>query len=545
LQTSAFAQSRLRPAAFVAAIVFSACTAAPPGAGTSAAPTGNATASAAASHKTGALLTITIGVDPNHVDPSLINSGQGSNIASYMAETLTTFWHTGKLQGLLATSWQPSTDLTQWTFTLRSGVKFHDGTPFNATAVKKSIERLLDPKLAVVTSNDVGLFVGGVDVVDDTHVTFRLKQPVHYFPEALANETSAITSPQSWTATGNTYEQAENVVGTGPYKLVEYVKGDHVTVVRNTEYWGEKPYYERQTFKVIPDAAGRETAVRSGQVDVATLTPAPDIDSLKADSSLQVMLPVGGRNVYMAINTTSTTQPLLQNPIVRQALNYAIDKDAIVKNVLFGAGQPVSSAIGSNAFGYCKQGPYPYDPEKSKQLLQQAGAAGMTVSMISPTGRYLQDIQAAQAIAGYLTAVGIKVNGPATADSAAYQGMVSAPPATSKTELFIWSFAPDFPHASQQLGRLLITNSIPPKPGINYSHYSNSTVDSLVAKAAQDAPNSQQAVDDYCAAQKQIWSDAPFIFLWEQALPTIVSAKVLNVQVAPNAIVNAVYAEPK
>jgi hypothetical protein len=108
--------------------------------------------------------------------------------------------------------------------------------------------------------------------------------------------------------------------------------------------------------------------------------------------------------------------------------------------------------------------------------------------MISPTGRYLQDIQAAQAIAGYLTAVGIKVNGPATADSAAYQGMVSAPPATSTTELFIWSFAPDFPHASQQLGRLLITNSIPPKSGINYSHYSNAQVDTLIGEGRHRRP---------------------------------------------------------
>src|SRR6185503_10827887 len=113
--------------------------------------------------------------------------------------------------------------------------------------------------------------------------------------------------------------------------------------------------------------------------------------------------------------------------------------DAIVKNVLFGAGAVVSAPVSDNAFGYCKQGPYPYDPAKAKSLLQEAGASNLTVNMISPTGRYLQDIQAAQAIAGYLTAVGIKVNGPATADSAAYQGMVSAPPATSTTELFIWS----------------------------------------------------------------------------------------------------------
>jgi peptide/nickel transport system substrate-binding protein len=530
---------RLLPLLVAIALVLSACTS-----GTATpSPSAGATASAAASHKTGGTLTLSIGVDPNHIDPSLINAGQGSNIASYMAQTLTTYFYTGKLEGLLATKWSPNADLTAWTFTLRSGVKFHDGTPFTADAVKKSIDRLLDPKLTVVTSNDVK-YVKSVTVVDPQTVTFNLVQPVHFFPEALSNETSAITSPQSWTAAGNTYEQAENVVGTGPYKLVEYVKGDHVTLTRNEDYWGEKAYYQTQIFKVIPDAAGRETAVRSGQVDVVTQVPAPDLDSLKADSSLKVLLPVGGRNVYMAINTTSSTNAFLKDPKVRQALNYAVDKDAIVKNVLFGAGAVVSAPVSDNAFGYCKLGPYAYDPAKAKQLLQEAGASNLTVNMISPTGRYLQDIQAAQAIAGYLTAVGIKVNGPATADSAAYQGMVSATPADSKTELFIWSFAPDFPHASQQLGRLLITNSIPPKAGINYSHYSNPQVDALVAKAATDAPNSDQASTDYCSAEKLIWADAPFIILWDQALPTIHSAKVKGVTVAPNAIVNTVYAEP-
>jgi ABC-type transport system substrate-binding protein len=490
----------------------------------------------------GGTLNVSLGTDPNHTDPVLTNTGQGNNIDEFMAETLTTYIYTGKLEPLLATSWKSNSDLTAWTFTLRDGVKFTDGTVFNATVVQKNIQRMLDPSIVVTQLGDVK-YVAGVDVVDDRTVTFRLKQPVSYFPSVVSGEASAMTSPQSWTAPGNTFQQAEQVVGTGPYKLVEYVKGDHVLVARNEGYWGKKPYYANQLFKVMPDAAGREAAVRSGQVDLVTNPPAPDFDSIRADPNLHLELPYG-RTVYMGINVQSKIQPLLGNPLVRQALNYAVDRAAITKNILFGAGTQSEAQIWPGQFGYCKVGPYPYDPVKAKQLLQQAGASGMKVSMVSPTGRYVQDIQAAQAIADYLRAVGITVDGPTTADSATYQAQVFVPPSESTVQLFIWSYVPDYPDAGQVVSHILITSSIPPKNGTNLTGYSNPRVDQLNDQAARETSESAAAAD-YCEEQKLIFADAPHIFLWDQAIPVVYSSKLKGVVFAPNGTVNTIDAEQK
>ncbi|HWT77529.1 MAG TPA: ABC transporter substrate-binding protein, partial [Candidatus Methylomirabilis sp.] len=338
--------------------------------------------------KSGGTLSISHGVDPNHLDPAAINATQGTTITQLVAQPLTSYVNsTGQLEPLLATSWTSSPDLRSWTFTLRPGIKFTDGTPFNADAVKKNYDRLLDPRINPPALNDVR-YIKSTEVLDDLHVRLQLSQPIAFLPSIVSTTTAAITSPASWTASGNTYQLAERIVGTGPYKLVEYVKGDHVLVARNDEYWGSKPYYANQVFRVMPDAASREAALRSGQLDVLSLPPAPDLDSLRNDPTLRV-IQAFGRTVWIGINTQSRSQPLLTNPVVRQALNYAVDKDALVKNVLFGAATVLDSPAPQIAFGYCKTGPYSYDPQKAKQLLQQAGAANMSVTLTSPSGRYL------------------------------------------------------------------------------------------------------------------------------------------------------------
>lgn len=504
-------------------------------------------ANSSATPRQGGTLTLSAGGDPLAIDPALIESGLGTQISAYMAETLTTYFHNGKLEPLLATSWKPNATGTAWTFTLRQGVKFQDGTPFNASAVQQNIKRLLDPSLKVVTSNDVGRFTKSVTVVNDNTVTFNLKQPVSYFPEALSNQTTAMTSPKSWTAAGNSYTESDHVVGTGPYKLVNWDKNVSITLARNDNYWGKEAYYKQQVFKFIPDANARETALRAGQIQVATGLPTADLDSMKSDSSLNVKIGSSTRINYMAFNTTSTVDPLLQKPAVRQALNYAVDKNAIVKNILFGAGTVDTSPVIAGATGECTTGPYPYDPSKAKQMLAAAGASNLSITIITPNGRFLQDMQTAQAVAGYFRAVGVKVKGPLVQDNATNQAIIVAPPATSNSdpndELFLWSFGADFPHASQQLGNLYLSTSIPPNSGLNFSHYSNPTVDSLTLKADSEL-NATQAAQDYCSAEKQVWNDAPVIFLFTAGFPVVSSSQVGGITIAPNSIVNTVWAFP-
>jgi peptide/nickel transport system substrate-binding protein len=142
-------------------------------------------------------------------------------------------------------------------------------------------------------------------------------------------------------------------VGTGPYVLKERVKGDHVTLVRNDRYWGVRPAYAEQVIEVVPDAATREALVRSGEAQVALLPPIADLPAMRADSNVKVLLAPGDRSMFFAIDTVDERQPLLRNVQVRQALNFAINRDAIVQSTLFGAAEPATSVMAQSVFGYC------------------------------------------------------------------------------------------------------------------------------------------------------------------------------------------------
>jgi peptide/nickel transport system substrate-binding protein len=341
---------------------------------------------------------------------------------------------------------------------------------------------------------------------------------------------AAIISPKSVNVEGNSPANVQVPVGTGPYKWKERVKGDHVTLVRNEDYWGQKPGYAVQELKVVPDAASREALVKAGQEDVIALPPASDLNALKADTNVKVLLGTSDRTIQIIINTVDPKVTLLQNPTVRQALNYAVDKDAIIQKVLFGAAVPLDAPMSKTLFGYCHVGSYGYDPNKAKQLLSQAGATGLSVKLMSPTGRYVQDIQAAQAVAGYLRDVGINVSGPGTSDWPSYLATVNVSPDKASTDLHLLGWAPPYLDASQQMEQFY-SPRIPPA-GLETSYYKNPDVDRLIAKANAEADQSQRE-QDYCSAQKMIWNDAPWIFLYNQRYPIVHSAKVTGVYTTP------------
>ncbi|HKC18369.1 MAG TPA: ABC transporter substrate-binding protein, partial [Candidatus Dormibacteraeota bacterium] len=455
-------------------------------------------------------------------------------------ETLVKVDTDGSVKPLLATSWNTSSDGLAWTFTLKSGVKFSDGTPFNAAAVKANFDRVLDP---ANTCPLCGAFRGvtGVDAVDDSHVKLTLKQPIAPLLGLLTEATLGIVSPKTIASGSSGYADQENPVGTGPYTLTERVKGDHVTLTRNDAYWGQKPAFKTQVFKIVPEAASREALVRSGQADVILLPPVSDLPSMQKDASLHVILAPGDRTIFLAFDTQDPTDPLIQKPEVRQALNYAVNKDQIIKSVLFGAASPMNAPMASSLFGYCQTGFYAYDPAKAKQMLQDAGATNLSIKFVSPTGRYIQDFQAAQAIANDLTAVGVKVNGPQTMDWPTYLGTINVPPARASVDLHLLGWAPGYLDASQAMVQFQ-SSQWPPK-GLATSYYKNPEVDSLLAKANSESDQAARK-SDYCAASKVIWNDAPWIFLWVQRFPMVTTSKVANVQSIPNESFYTVYASP-
>jgi len=490
--------------------------------------------------KQGDKLTIAIGPDPDTLDPMRQTTTTVQNIVSMVVETFVFVDPEGKYKPLLATSWQTAADGMSWTFTLRSGVKFSDGTAFNAAAAKANFDRVLTPGN---TCPLCGAFrgVNSIDAVDDTHLKLNLKQPIAPLLGLMTEATFGFLSPTTIAKGTDFFKDQEKPVGTGPYLLTDRVKGDHVTLTRNDSYWGAKPNYKTQTFKIVPDAASREALIRAGQADVILLPPASDLPALQQDKTLKVILAQGDRTIFLAFNQSSKGNALLQKPEVRRALNYAVNKDLIVKSVLFGAASPMDAPMASSLFGYCKTGSYAYDVNKAKQMLADAGASNLSIKFIAPTGRYIQDFQAAQAIANDLTAAGVKVDGPKTSDWPTYLGTINVPPASSSVDLHLLGWAPGFLDASQAMTQF--QSSQWPSAGLATSYYKNPEVDSLLAKANSESDQAARQAD-YCAASKLVWNDAPWLFLWVQRFPMVTSAKVTGVQAIPNESFYTVYASP-
>jgi ABC-type transport system substrate-binding protein len=490
------------------------------------------------------VLTIAIGVDPDTLDPMRQTTTTVANIVQMVVESLDRVDQSGKVQPNLATSWQEAPDSMSWTFALRTGVAFSDGVPFDAAAAKVNLDREMDPSNICPNCSTLARAVKSVDVVDPSHLRLTMSMPLaaDVLLGLISLNNFGMLTPKIIQKGTPTYAQQEQPVGTGPYVLKERVKGDHVTLVRNDDYWGKRPTYRSQLFKIVPDAATREALVRSGQAQVVLLPPISDLPSLQKDPTVNVLLASSDRTVFFALDTIDKQQPLLQNVQVRQALNYAINRDAIVKSTLFGAADAATSPMAPIVFGYCPvPNPYKYDPDQARSLLQKANATGMTISLIAPTGRYLQDWQAAQNVANDLRNVGVNVQGPRTLDWPSYIGTVVVPAAKASVDGHMLGWAPQYLDASQAM-QVFDPGQQPPR-GLATSYYDNPGVTALIQKAMVE-PNRDARAQQYCDAQKQVWNDAPWIFLWVQKYPIIYSAQVSGIGSVPNESFYTVYAEP-
>jgi ABC-type transport system substrate-binding protein len=490
--------------------------------------------------KEGGTLTTAIGIDPDTLDPQAQTTTTVSQIVNMMTEGLVKLNAKGQVEPLLATEWKQSPDGLTYNFTLRKGVKFQDGEPFNAQAVKFSFDRLLSPNTFAAKPGNLRV-IKDVQVVDDSHVAFHLKSPYAPFLSVLIQSVGDIIAPESVNKAPNTPAKIQQPVGTGPYQFKERVNADHVTMTRFDGYWGKKPAYQTQVIKVVPSDAARESLVRAGQAEVAALPPVNDLPQLQNNPDMKVIMGQSDRTIYMAINTVDKKQPLLQKREVRQALNYAVNVPAIIKNVLYGAATPLDAPMSSSLFGYCKTGDYKYDPNKAKQLLKQAGAEGMKIKLMAPQGRYIADYNMAQAVAGDLRKVGLQVDMPNPMDWPSYLGFADGvAPGVDNVDVHMIGWAPSYLDASQQF--LLLTEPFPP-PGDNSSYYLNSQVSSWVDKANSSLdPNLRK--QNYCNAAKQVWNDAPWIFLYVQKNPILTSTKVTGVVDLPNEQFVTTWAQP-
>lgn len=486
---------------------------------------------------------IAVGIDADTLDPAGQTTTTVANMVDYMFETLVAMdWESGEVVPRLATSWEVSPDGLAYTFRLRQGVRFQDGTPFDARAVKFTFERLLNPDTRVPIRY-VYAAIDSVEAVDPYTVRFRLKNPSGFLLGALTYTVAAIVSPEEVQRIGSANLRLNpGRAGTGPYRFVEWVHGDHITVERNPDYWGDKPAYDRVVFRVMPDAGAREAALLAGDVQMAVLPPAPDVPALQRNPRVQVVAAPTVREIFLALN--NQRKPF-DDVRVRQAVNYALDKQTLINQVLFGLASVLDAPTTPFLFGYRRQqeGGWPYDPQKARQLLAEAGYPnGFEADLLTPNGRYIQDYQFAQAIAAQLSRVGIRAR-VRTADWPTFVSEVVKPLDQTSIHMLVLGWATPYPDADGELYGQFHSSQWPPR-GLAPSFYRNERVDALLDEARRLADQERRRAL-YAEAQRLIWEDAPWAWLWSQKFYVAVDAGVEGVRITPDEKWDAIYARPR
>lgn len=343
-------------------------------------------------------VTIAIGSEPTTLDPQLKDDGGERAVSRNIYETLVARTADGKLVPGLAASMPRQLGPLSWQVKLRQGIKFTNGEPLNADAVVASITRIIDKAYNSEQVSFVGTLKGARKVNDRTvNVFTTVSDPI--LPSRLYWLT--IVPPKAAQDPGF----ADNPVGTGPYKLVEWAKGDHITLATNPSYWGQKPAIARATFRFVPEGGTRLSGLLAGDFDLITnLLPE---DSKRVPKFVSA---VGLEHPVVILNARPGNQ-ITADVRVRQALSYAVDKEGIAK-ALFGGFARVDDGqfLSPTWFGYNKAlRPYPYDPDRARQLLKQAGASGKTIEFVGESGRWLKDKETIEAVAAAWRAVGLNV----------------------------------------------------------------------------------------------------------------------------------------
>jgi peptide/nickel transport system substrate-binding protein len=343
----------------------------------------------------GASVTLTINGEPTTLDPQLREDGNLVDVTDNIYQTLVTRSVDGsKLEPLLATSWK-KTNSTTWEFQLRSGVKFSDGEPFDAASAVYSIKRIINPKFNSDLLSNVSTIVDAKAVGTDT-LDVITKNPDPLLPARLY--LIAMMAPKAT-------NPAKDPVGTGPYVLDSWSPGDHITLKANPDYWGDKPSITNVTFNYPQESGTRLAQLLSGKTDLVTNLLPTD-----AKQAPQLLTNPGQNESMMILNARSGTTA---DPRVRQAMNYAIDSKQLAEKLFEGYATPESCQILNKSwFGYNSSlQPWPYDLDKAKQLIKDAGAEGKTVTMVADaSGRWPEDRDLAQAVAQAWREIGLKVD---------------------------------------------------------------------------------------------------------------------------------------
>ena len=448
-------------------------------------------------------LKIAVAADVTSVDPHFFNLFPNNNIAEHIFDKLVQMDPDSRMIPGIATSWKAIDDKT-WEFKLRKGVKFTDGSELTAEDVAFSINRV------PTVPNSPGPFsaytkaITGIQIVDPYTIRFKTAVPHPLMP----NDMSTIYIVSKKIATGATTEDFNSgkaAIGSGRYKLVRYVSGDRIELVRNDNYWGEKPAYEKVQFKIIKNEPARMAALLSGDVDAIEQPPTADIARVKSDPKFTLTSKISHRVIYFNFDhqsrvspfiTAKDGKPLDKNPLldprVRRAISKAINRPAIAERVMEGQAIPSGQLVSEKLFGHNPAlKAEVFDPEGARKLLAEAGYPnGFNITIHGPSGRYVNDEKIVQAVAQMLSRVGI-VAKVETAPMGPYSGRASK----QEFSFHMVGWGASTGEASSPLRSLLATFNRDKGPGaVNWGRYSNTKVDYLIEQALQQVNDENRMI---------------------------------------------------
>lgn len=488
---------------------------------------GNSTsvpAGPSAAPRRGGTLTYVRGTDAITLDPPYAGDLGGSgNTILMLFEGLVGYDTELEIRPLLAASWDVKD--TIWTFKLRPGVKFHDGTPFNAAAGKAHFDRLIGAEKPLRASAFTP-FIDKVEAIDETTLRFATKFVDAYFLTRLADISACIGSPAAFQKYGKD-GLAKNPVGTGPFRFVEWIKDEHLTLARNDEYWGDKAYLDRVVIRPVPDAEARAIALESGDVQLAGALTPEQIARLQGNPKLIVITKSTTRNQFVGM---AALKKPFSDVRVRRALNYAIDKDSIVKNLFAGTAEPLNGAVAPGVADYFAVPGFAYDPIKARQLLAEAGYAnGFSTTLVGTRGQIARDFELQQIIQQQLKAVGVDAQ-IQSLENAKYLELLRTDPAKSPLEMYMDNWGGTT--AADVIENRYGCNWFRPK-GQNTAGFCDSKVSDLAEQALKvtDVPKRQAMLKE---AQELLSQDAPSIWLFVSKSIQATDKRVHNAFIARN-----------
>lgn len=476
-------------------------------------------------------LVFAMNTDVQSMDPQIQNDTTSEQVVKMLYNTLLKFEDDGTVVGDLAESWSVSEDKLTWTFNLKQGVKFHNGKELTSADVKATFDRALNAEAGGLRTTEIIKMFTAVEAPDPYTVTITTDGPYGPMESLMCNMSLGIMDADYIEQYGldlGTSVEGEN--GTGPFKVVSWERDQEIVVERFDDYFGTPAKLQTVVYTVIPEAASRVIALETGEVDVIDKPTDEDLARLEADTENFTVL--RKPTISQRLFRFGCNDPIISNTKVRQAIVYAIDRQAIIDALFTGSAYPSTAPLAPVTFGYSDLGEIEQDLELAKSLLAEAGYPDGFDTKIVTTERYQNGIELAEIISQQLAEIGINAKIEVwewSALSASWNGITAD---EFDQPIFIMGAGPSMRDADGGL-RGLYTTSETGLNDRNYGFYSNAEVDALIEQGMQET-DQQKRVEIYKEAMEILYREDPVAFwLFDMYGLAITSSKVEGVTLSP------------